>query len=127
MAANEIILETDEELIDTWPLLYTPPGGKNYEVRCMITNKRIMYGPGTEIGMTDELNEMAETFDGGRKWLVISKERILNIEPKRSYLEKSIILTLDNGQQHKFSYGALNIDKLVEAISLTGENPPKIP
>src|SRR5690349_8892592 len=109
MPAKGIELEPGEEIIDTWPLLYSSPQGISYEVRCTITNKRIMYAsrPGIE-----------ELKKGIREWHVIIKDRIRNIDTKKSYLEKSVILTLDNGQKHEFSYGALNIDKIIEALKI---------
>lgn len=73
---------------------------------------------GLELEMAPELKGLVETMERNQRWMVIPKHRIRNIETKRSYIEKSIILTLDNGQQHAFSYGPLNIDRLEKALSL---------
>ncbi|HUR65529.1 MAG TPA: hypothetical protein VMZ03_04195 [Chitinophagaceae bacterium] len=116
MATKDLALEPDEKIIDTWPLFYSPPGGEIYEIRCTITNKRLMYG-GQGMRITADLTGLVDLTTGNREWLVIPKQRIRQIETKRSYLEKRIILTLDDGHRHEFSYGALNIDKLVEAIT----------
>lgn len=109
-------LQPGEEIIDTWPLLYSPPGGGEYDGRCTVTNQRIMYSSnlGQEIKKT--LAEFINPSTGTREWLAIPKERIIVIETSKTYREKRVILTLDNGQRHEFSYGALNIDRLVEAM-----------
>ena len=121
MAAKDLALEPGEKIIDTWPLLYSPPGGDRYEVRCTVTNKRLMYG-GAGMRITADLTGLVDHTTGNRNWLVIPKHRIRQIETRRSYLEKRVILSIDNGQQHEFSYGALNIDRLVDAISTTDGN-----
>ena len=33
----------EENVIDTWTLLYTPPGGGKYNGKLTITNKRLLY------------------------------------------------------------------------------------
>jgi hypothetical protein len=121
MAANDLALEPGEKIINTWPLFYSPPGGGKYEIRCTVTNKRLMYS-GRGMRIPADLTGLVDITSGNRQWLVIPKRRIRQIETKRSYLEKRIILILDNGHRHEFSYGPLNIDKLVEAISTLDGN-----
>ncbi len=55
---------------------------------------------------------------GSKGYLLIPKSSITNTEVKKSFLNKSVALTLDDGQVHTFSYGAMNIDKVVDAINL---------
>jgi hypothetical protein len=121
MTAKDLVLEPGEKIIDTWPLFYSPPEGGMYEVRCTITNRRLMYG-GQRMRITADLTGLVDLTTGNRDWLVIPKHRIREIETKKSYLEKQVILTLDDGHRHAFSYGALNIDRLVEAISFQDGN-----
>ena len=121
MAAKDLSLEPGEKIIDTWPLFYSPHGGGIFEVRCTVTDKRLLFG-GQGMRMTADLTGLVDLTTSNRDWLVIPKNRIRQIETKRSYLEKRVILTLDNGHRHEFSYGALNIDRLVEAISFQGGN-----
>ena len=121
MATKAFELEPGEEIIDTWPLTYFPPEEGSYEVRCTVTNKRLLYG-GQGMRVIADLTGLVDLTTGNRDCLVIPKERIRHMETKRSYLEKRVILTLDNGRKHAFSYGALNIDRLVEAIALQDGN-----
>jgi hypothetical protein len=48
--------------------------------------------------------------------LVIDKNDIANMEVQKKLLSKKAILTLTDGSVHLFSYGAMNIDKVVAAI-----------
>ena len=116
MATKAFELQPGEEIIDTWPLIYSPPGGGVFDGRCTVTNRRIVYASELDITVKEILAEFIDPNKGNRGYLVIPKTRIMEIEAKRSYLEKRVILTLDNGQRHEFSYGALNIDRLVEAM-----------
>jgi hypothetical protein len=110
-------LLADEQIIDTWPLIYLPPGGGKYDVRCTITNKRIMYTSNIDTKVKMKLAEFIWCSPDNRECMVIPKTRIRLIKTEKTYLEKKVILTLDNGQQHAFSYGPLNIDRVVEAMS----------
>jgi hypothetical protein len=121
MASKDIVLEPGETIIDTWPLFYLPPAGEMFEVRCTVTTRRLLYG-GQGMRITADLTGLVDLTTGNRDWLVIPKTRIRKIETIRSYLEKRILLTLDNGDLHAFSYGALNIDRLVEAIHFRDGN-----
>ena len=116
MAIIAVELQPGEEIIDTWPLQYSPPGGGSFDGRCTVTNQRIVYSSdlGQEIKL--ELAEFMNASQDCREYLVIPKVRITGIETMKTYREKKVILTLDNGQRHVFSYGALNIDRLVEAM-----------
>src|SRR5687768_6385785 len=105
-----------EEVIDTWTLLYIPPGGGKYNGKCTITNQRILYDAKLDYSGKGIVEEFFYMKTGSEGYLVIPKNRIKNIETRKSFLDKRVILTLDNGQEHAFSYGALNIDKAAEAM-----------
>lgn len=107
----------DEKEIDTWTLLYVPPSGGKYNGKCTITNKRILYDAKFDYSVTGFIEEALFVKWGSEGYVVIPKARIKNVEIKKSFLDKSVLLTLDNGQVHKFSYGAMNIDKVAEAIN----------
>ena len=116
MAVTAIELQPGEEMIDTWALQYSPPGGGCFDGRCTVTTRRIMYSSdlGQEIKLM--LAEFMNPLQDSREYLVIPKARITGMETIKTYREKKVILTLDNGQRHEFSYGALNIDRLVAAM-----------
>jgi hypothetical protein len=121
MGQKDLLIETGEKMIDVWPVMYSPPGGGTYETRCAVTNRRLLF-TGDRMNITADLTGLVDLTTGNAGCLVIPKSRITLIEAERSYLEKTITLTLDNGKRHALSYGALNIDRLVEAISSVEEN-----
>jgi len=112
-------LQVGEREIDTWLLQYSPPGGGKFEGRCTITNQRILFVCTFDRDTEKELAELIESLAGNKSCIIIPKNRIREVETERSYLEKKVILTLDNGGKHLFSYGALNIDRLLQAINTT--------
>ena len=46
----------------------------------------------------------------------IPKDMITNVEVKKSFFKKKVMLTLDTGEVHTFDYGMLPIDKVAAAI-----------
>ena len=49
-------------------------------------------------------------------YLAIDKDEIQHVEVQKKLFSKKAILTLSDGSKHCFDYGAMNIDKCVEAI-----------
>lgn len=117
MAKNTFDLLPGEEVIDTWTLLYIPPGGGKYNGRCTITNQRILYDAKLDYSIKGLLEEFIYLKTGSEGYLAIPKSRISSIETNKNFLDKRVILTLDNGQRHAFSYGALNIDRAAAAMA----------
>jgi hypothetical protein len=116
MSQLKFELLPDEKIIDTWTLLYIPPNGGKYNGKCTVTNLRILYDAKFDYSVKGIIEESLFIKWGSEGFLVIPKNRIANVEVKKSFLDKRVMLTLDNGQIHTFSYGAMNIDKVVDAI-----------
>ena len=110
-------MQPGEEVIDTWTLLYIPPSRGKYNGKCTVTNQRIIYDAKFDYSVKGLLEETLFVKWGSEGFLVIPKNRIANVDTKKSFFDKRVMLTLDNGQVHTFSYGAMGIDKLVDAIS----------
>ena len=53
---------------------------------------------------------------GSEGFLEIDKKAIQRVEVVKKLLSKRCTLTLSDGSQHVFDYGAMNIDKVVAAI-----------
>lgn len=117
MAKLQFELLPDETIIDTWTLLYIPPNGSKFNGKCTITNKRIFYDALLEYSAVGIASSFFIVESGSKGYLMIPKSSIKNTEVKKSFLNKSVALTLDDGQVHTFSYGAMNIDKVVNAIN----------
>jgi hypothetical protein len=105
-----------EEVIDSWMLQYTPPGGEKLDGLCTVTNQRIFCAMKGGFETAQVPGEVFSYETGKGRCVVIAKNRISQVETVRTALEKRVVITLENGQQHEFNYGALNIDRIAEAI-----------
>jgi len=106
-----ISLQDGETEIDTWTLFYVPANGGKFNGKLTVTNKRLLYDAKFDASLIGVLGHRAA--DG---YLVISKDDISSVEVKKSFFSKKAIVTLTDGSQHVFDYGAMNIDKCAEAI-----------
>lgn len=113
---ENVNLEQGEEKLGTWTLNYYPPGGGKYLGKLMVTNKRLLYNARFDTSLKGALEEVLFYKFGSEDFIVLPKERIKNVEVKKSLLSKKVIVTLDNGKQHTFDYGVLSVDKLAEAV-----------
>ena len=116
MSKFPFTLAPDEQPIDTWTLLYTPPGGGKYNGKLTITNKRLLYDAKYDVSAKGLLSEALFIKWGSEGYLEINKSDITDVQVEKSFLAKKAILTLSDGSKHIFNYGALNIDKVVAAI-----------
>jgi hypothetical protein len=105
-----------ENKIDTWTILYIPPGGGKFNGKLTITNKRLLYDAKFDVSAKGFLSEALFLKWGSEGFLEINKSDIKDVAVEKSFLSKKVILTLSDGSKHTFNYGALNIDKVVEAI-----------
>ena len=113
----KVELQPNETMIDTWTLLYIPPGGGKYNGKLTITNKRLLYDAKYDVSAKGLLSEAMFIKWGSEGYLEINKADITAIQVEKSFLSKKAILTLQDGSKHTFNYGALNIDKVVAAIN----------
>lgn len=112
----KIELQPAETKIDTWAILYIPPSGGKYNGKLTITNKRLLYDAKFDVSAKGLLDEALYIKWGSEGYLEISKNDIKEVQVEKSFLSKKAILTLTDGSKHTFNYGAMNIDKVVEAI-----------
>ncbi|HEY2707693.1 MAG TPA: hypothetical protein VGI95_06525 [Caulobacteraceae bacterium] len=105
-------LKPGEQIIGHWTLFYIPPGGgSKYNGKLLVTDQRLLYDAKLDASLIGVLGN--RTASGS---LAIEKSDITNVEVSKKLLSKKAILTLSDGSQHTFDYGALSIDKCVEAI-----------
>ena len=107
----------DEQINDTWTLLYVPPGGGKYNGKLTITNKRLLYDAKYDVSAKGLLSEAMFIKWGSEGYLEIDKSAITDLQVEKIFLAKKAILTLTDGTKHTFNYGAMNIDKVVAAIN----------
>jgi hypothetical protein len=109
-------LQPGEKKIDTWTILYIPPGGGKYNGKLTVTDKRLFYDAKYDVSAKGLLAEALYVKWGSEGYLEISKADIKDVQVEKSFLAKKVILTLSDGSKHIFNYGALNVDKVAEAI-----------
>jgi hypothetical protein len=113
----KITLQDGETTIDTWTIMYAPPGGGKYNGKLTVTNKRLLYDAKYDVSAKGLLSEALFVKWGSEGYLEINKSDITDVQTEKSFLSKKAILTLNDGSKHTFNYGALNVDKLVIAIN----------
>jgi hypothetical protein len=113
-----------ETVIDTWTLFYFPPDSKDkWNGKCTITNRRIFYEVIMDASLGAALTKVAvaeiggKTLSSAKGFQVIEKSSIVDVEIKKSFLSNKVALTLDDGSVHVFGYGAMGINKVVDAIN----------
>ncbi len=109
-------MNTKEFIINIWSLIYSNKNGAKYSGKLTVTNKRLLYdapfdGKSKELIDTSLLQNWNE-----KQYLIIDKERIQAIRFEKKVLANKAIITLDNGSEHIFNYGILNIFPIIEAI-----------
>ena len=107
-----------EAEIDTWSLFYIPPGGGKYNGKLTVTNQRLLCDARYDASLKGLLAEALTTKWGSEGYLQIDKKDIRSIEVQKKLLSKKCILTLTDGSQHTFDYGAMNIDRTVAALEV---------
>jgi hypothetical protein len=103
--------QSGETRIDTWTLIYEPPGGSKVKGKLTVTTQRLLYEAQWDASASGILgNRIAKDH------LEIHKHEIDRVEVQRKLLAKRVIVTLKDGSQHVFNYGMLSIDKCAAAI-----------
>jgi hypothetical protein len=113
---DKVPLEAGETTIDTWTVLYEPPKGGKYNGKLRVTNQRLLYDAQFDMSASGILSEALFIKWGSEGLLVIPKARIRGVEVKKSFFAKKAIVTIDDGTQHTFNYGMMNIDPVAAAI-----------
>src|SRR5262245_19428726 len=114
----KIELQPGENKIDTWTILYVPPGGGKYNGKLTVTNKRLLYDAKYDVSAKRLLSEALFMKWGSEGYLEINKFDIIDVAVEKNFLAKKAIVTLSDGSKHVFNYGALNVDKVAEAIKV---------
>ena len=114
---TEILLEPNEINLGTWTIIYISSDGTRYNGNLTVTTSRLLYDAKFDISVKGLFEESLFIKFGSIEYFTIPKKRIANVETKKNFIKKQIVITLDNGQIHTFDYGMQNIDKLSEAIN----------
>lgn len=110
-------LREGEQVIDTWIILYSPPGGGKYNGKLTVTDKRLLYDAKYDVSAKGMLSEALFAKWGSEGYLEIPKSDITAVKTEKGFLARKVLVTLSDGSLHTFNYGVLNVDKVAEAIS----------
>lgn len=116
MAKSPFSLAQDEQIIDTWTILYVPPGGGKFNGKLTVTNKRLLYDARYDVSAKGLLSEALFVKWGREGYLEIPKSVVSVVQTEKNFLAKKVIVTLTDGSRHTFNYGVLNVDEVAEAI-----------
>ena len=111
-----INLQPGERKIDTWTLFYLPPNGGKYNGKLTVTNQRLLYDAMFDASFKGMVSEALFVKWGSEGYLEIDKTAVESLKVVKKLLSKRCTMTLKDGTEHTFDYGAMNIDKLVAAI-----------
>ena len=117
MSKSPFNLLPEEHVIDTWTILYSPPGGGKFNGKLTITNKRLLYDAQSDVSAKGLLSEAMFVKWGSEGYLEINKSDITGVNAEKSFLAKKAVVTLTDGSKHTFNYGMLNIEKVITAIN----------
>jgi hypothetical protein len=109
-------IESGENKIDTWTIMYVPPYGGKYNGKLTVTNKRLIYEAKYEATVLGTLAASSPFAPNSLGVSILPKEDITLVEISKSFLSKKVIVNMNNGEKHIFDYGALGVDKVADAI-----------
>lgn len=115
----KIELKPGETKIDTWTIMYTPPGGGKYNGKLTVTNMRLLYDAKFDVSAKGFLSEALFIKWGSEGYLEIDRNQIATVSAENSFLAKKVVITLIDGSKHTFNYGVMNTNKLLQAIQTT--------
>lgn len=114
---GSIPLDEGERSLGTWTIMYLPPAGGRHNGILNVTDRRLVYDAKFDVSASGVIDQALFQQYGSDIYVVIPRERIARVEAKKSLLAKKVVITLDDGQQHVFSYGMMSVDKLLSAIT----------
>ena len=82
MSKSPFTLSAEEQAIDTWTLLYIPPGGGKYNGKLTITNKRLLYDAKYDVSARGLLSEALFVKWGSEAFLYLHISNICLIDFK---------------------------------------------
>jgi hypothetical protein len=113
---DKLQMAANEARLDTWTLVYIPPAGGSYNGKLLVTNQRLCYDAQFDVSMAGALTEALFVKWGSEGYVEIPKARIRDVAVDKSFFSKKVLLTLDDGSVHTFSYGMMSVDKIATAI-----------
>ncbi len=94
----------DEQIIDTWQIHYLLQERSTILGKLTVTNKRLFFVP------------QHITHESGGTGFMLEKSAISAVTAEKSLLVKKVLVTMEDGSVYVFSYGMMNVDRIVAAV-----------
>jgi hypothetical protein len=106
-------LDPGETERGSWTVNYKPPWGGRYTGKLLVTDRRLLYDARFDTSVAGTLAGLIETGGGSEGHLVIPRERITGSALAG---RSKVVVTLDDGSEHRFDYGIMSAKKIAAAI-----------
>jgi hypothetical protein len=107
-------LEAGEQEQGSWTVNYRPPWGGRYTGKLLVTDRRLLYDAKFDTSVSGVLVDLIDTSLGSQGYLAIPKSRITDVSVGG---RSKVVVTLDDGSEHRFDYGVMSAKKIAAAIS----------
>ena len=116
MAKCTFPLDSDEQELGTWTTNFIISDIGRYLGDLTITDKRVIYLSKFDTSLNAILDKaLFKTIDQSQ-YLVIPREKIQSINPKKGMLNKRITLVTDDDIEFVIDYGMMSIDGMLKAL-----------
>jgi hypothetical protein len=112
----KIDLQPNEEIINTWTVLFQP-GNNKFNGKLTVTNQRLIYEIQYDVSSLSKIYDNSRMITRGDIGTVeINKADIFDVTVEKSFFAKKVHVKTTDGNAYTFNYGMLNIDPVAEAI-----------
>ncbi len=109
-------LDASEKELGTWTTNFLIPNVGRYLGDLTITDKRVIFLSKFDTSLNSVINmAFFETFED-EEYMILPRENINKIIPKKSMLNKRVTLVTDNNEEYIIDYGMLSINAIVDAL-----------
>lgn len=116
MAKCTFPLDSDEKELGTWTTNFIISDIGRYLGDLTITDKRVIYLSKFDTSLNAILDKAFFRAIDQEQFLVIPREKIQRIIPKKSMLNKRITLVTDDDIEFVIDYGMMSIDGMLKAL-----------
>lgn len=106
--------EAGEEELGSWTVNYKPPGGGRFTGKLYVTDRRLLYDAKFDSSVSGVLSDLVSVHLGSEGELIIAKD---NVESSGLDGRSKVLVTLDDGSEHRFDYGVMSAKKIAAAIA----------
>lgn len=116
MPKCKLPLDNSEKEMGTWTTNFLIPNVGRYVGDLTITDKRIIFLSKFDTSLNSVINmAFFETFED-EQYMILPRENIKEIIPKKSMLNKRVTLVTNNNEEYIIDYGMLSIKAIVDAL-----------